>query len=75
MKGKIYRVCVQRVLIYGPETWVTKDENLHGMERVEPMYEQWKLETSTSARLVTSENVSRKIQLKQSRGEPDLLPN
>ena len=28
VKGKVYRVCVQRVLVYGSETWPVKVEDM-----------------------------------------------
>ena len=29
MKGRVYRACVQRVLVYGSETWLIKAEDMH----------------------------------------------
>ena len=40
-KGKIFRVCVQSVLIYGTETWAMKAENLRSLERAERMMVRW----------------------------------
>lgn len=34
VKGKVYRVCVQRVLVYGSETWPVKVEDIHRLERM-----------------------------------------
>ena len=41
MKGKIFRACVQSVLIYGTETWAMKAENLRSLERTERMMVRW----------------------------------
>jgi len=35
MKGKIYRACVQSVLVYGSETWPMKVEDTRRLERTE----------------------------------------
>lgn len=35
LKGKIYRTCVQSVLVYGSETWPMKVEDMRRMERTE----------------------------------------
>ena len=37
VKGKVYRACVQRVLVYGSETWPRKSEDLQRLERTERM--------------------------------------
>ena len=41
MKGKIFRACVQSVLIYGTETWAMKAEDLRSLERTESMMVRW----------------------------------
>ena len=35
LKGKIYRLCVQRVLVYGIETGLVKVEDVQRLERRE----------------------------------------
>ena len=37
LKGKIYRACVQSVLMYGSETWAMKAEDMQRLERTERM--------------------------------------
>ena len=37
VKGKVYRACVQSVMIYGSETWASKVEDLQRLERTERM--------------------------------------
>ena len=37
MKGKIYRACVQSVMVYGSETWALKAGNVQQLERTEKM--------------------------------------
>ena len=41
MKGKMFRACVQSVLIYGTETWAMKAENLHSLGRAERVMGRW----------------------------------
>jgi hypothetical protein len=41
LKGKIYRACVQSVLIYGSETWPMKIADLNRLERTERMMVRW----------------------------------
>ena len=41
VKGKVYRACVQSVLVYGTETWSMKVENLRSLERAERMMVRW----------------------------------
>ena len=33
VKGKVYRACVQRVLVYGSETWPMRVDDLQRLER------------------------------------------
>src|SRR6267154_1547090 len=35
VKGKIYSACVQRVLVYGSETWVMKVDDMQRLRRTE----------------------------------------
>ena len=35
LKGKIYKACVQSVLVYGSETWPVKEEDARRLERNE----------------------------------------
>ena len=35
VKGKIYRACVQRVLVYGSETWAMKVVDMQRLLRTE----------------------------------------
>jgi hypothetical protein len=41
LKGKIYKACVQSVLIYGSETWATKVEDMQKLERTERQMMRW----------------------------------
>ena len=41
LKGKFYRMCVQRVLVYGSETWPIRVEELRRLERTERMMIRW----------------------------------
>src|SRR5664279_5084342 len=37
VKGKVYKACVQRVLVYGSETWPINVEDMQRLERTEKM--------------------------------------
>ncbi len=37
VKGNIYKACVQRVLVYGSETWPIKVEDMQRLVRTEKM--------------------------------------
>ena len=41
MKEKIYRACVQSVMVYGSETWALRVEQLQQLERTERMMVRW----------------------------------
>lgn len=41
LKGKFYRMCVQRVMVYGSETWPMRVEELRRLERAERMMIRW----------------------------------
>jgi len=41
VKGKVYRACVQRVLVYGSETWPAKSEDMQRLEGTERMMVRW----------------------------------
>jgi len=41
VKGKIYRACVQRVLVYGSETWAMKVDDMQRLQRTENNMVRW----------------------------------
>src|SRR5258708_2411399 len=41
VKGKIYRACVQRVLVYGSETWAMKVDDMQRLQRTENTMVRW----------------------------------
>src|SRR5437867_1216289 len=41
VKGKIYRACVQRVLVYGSETWPMKVNDMQRLVRTETSMVRW----------------------------------
>src|SRR6266516_4682419 len=41
VKGKIYRACVQRVLVYGSETWPMKVDDMQRLVRTENNMVRW----------------------------------
>ena len=41
VKGKIYRACVQRVLVYGSETWAMKVTDMQRLLRTENNMIRW----------------------------------
>jgi hypothetical protein len=54
LKGKIYRACVQSVLVYGSETWPTKVEDMQRLERTERMMVRWMCGVSLKDRCNTT---------------------
>ena len=55
LKGKIYKVCVQSVLMYGSETWPMKVDDLHRLERAERMMVRWMCGVSLKAHRLTED--------------------
>ena len=41
VKGKIYRACVQRVLVYGSETWAMKLGDMQRLRRTKNSMVRW----------------------------------
>jgi len=41
VKGKIYKACIQRVLVHGSEIWPMMVEDMHHLERTEHMMVRW----------------------------------
>ena len=41
IKGKLYRACVQSVLVYGSETWAMKDEDMNRLMRTQNWMMRW----------------------------------
>jgi hypothetical protein len=60
VKGKVYRVCVQRVLVYGSETWPVKVDDMQRLERTERMMVRWMCGVSLKNR-VSSEDLNRRL--------------
>ena len=50
MKGKIYRACVQNVVVYGSETWVVKVDDIRSFERAERIMVRWMCGVSLNGR-------------------------
>ena len=55
VKGKVYRACVQRVLVYGSETWPVKAENMQRLEKTERMKVRWMCGTSLNRRISSND--------------------
>ena len=49
--GKVYRACVQSVLVYGSETWPVKVEDMQHLERTERMMVSWMCGVSLKSRM------------------------
>jgi len=60
VKGKVYRVCVPRVLVYGSETWPVKVEDMQRVERTEHMMVRWMCGVSLKSR-ISSVDLSRRL--------------
>src|SRR5580698_5006443 len=41
LKGKIYKICVQRVFVYGSETWAAKADDIQRLQRTERAMVRW----------------------------------
>ena len=59
VKGKIYKACVQSVLIYGSETWPVRVEDLRRLERTERMMIRWMCGVSLKDRITSGELLDR----------------
>jgi hypothetical protein len=62
VKGRIYRACVQSVLIYGSETWAMKVEDLTRLERTERMMVRWMCGVTLRNR-ISSEELYQRLDL------------
>lgn len=60
VKGKVYKACVQRVLVYGSETWPMKMEDLQRLERTERMMVRWMCGVNLKDR-TSSEDLNRRL--------------
>jgi hypothetical protein len=59
MKGKIYRACVQSVMVYGSETWALKVTDTQQLERTERMMVRWMCGVSLKDRKSSQELLDR----------------
>ena len=59
VKGKVYRTCVQRVMVYGSETWPMKVEDVQRLERAERMMVRWMCGVRLRNRIASEELNSR----------------
>ena len=59
VKGKIYKACVQRVLVYGSETWPIKVEDMQRLVRTEKMMVRWMCGVTLKNRISSVELYSR----------------
>jgi hypothetical protein len=59
MKGKIYRACVQSVMVYGSETWAVKVSDMQQLERTERMMVRWMCGVSLKDRKTSQELLDR----------------
>jgi hypothetical protein len=59
LKGKIYRACVQSVMVYGSETWPVRVEDLARLERTERMMVRWMCGVSLKDRIPSVELLER----------------
>jgi len=60
VKGKVYRVCVQRTTVYGSETWPMKVEDMQRLERTERLIVRWTCGVSLKNRM-SSEDLNRRL--------------
>lgn len=59
LKGKIYKACVQSVLVYGSETWPMKVDDKQRLERTERMMVRWMCSVTLKNRISSAELNSR----------------
>ena len=55
LKGKVYRICVQSVLVYNSETWAMKAEDMQRLERIERIMIRWMCGVKLSDRKANEE--------------------
>ena len=55
VKGRVYKSCVQTVLLYGSETWPVTTEDVQRMERAERMMVRWMCGVSLKNRISSAE--------------------
>ena len=60
VKGKVYKACVQRVLVYGSETWPVKMEDMQRLVRTERMMVRWMCGASLKDK-TSSEDLNRRL--------------
>src|SRR5208282_2006785 len=59
LKGNVYHICVQSVLVYGSETWTMKAEDIQRLDRTESMMNRWMYGMKLSDRKANAELLSR----------------
>ena len=62
IKGKIYKACVQSVMVYGSETWPMKVEDKQRLERTEKMMVRWMCGVTLKNR-ITSEELRNRLSI------------
>ena len=59
LKEKVYRTCVQSLMVYGSETWAMKAEDMQRLERTERMMIRWMCGVRLSDKKTSAELLSR----------------
>src|SRR5208282_2849179 len=59
LKGKVYRTCVQSVMVYGSETWAMKADDMQRLVRTERMMIRWMCGVRLSDKKASAELLSR----------------
>ena len=59
LKGKVFRTCVQSVMVYGSETWAIKAVDKQRLERTERMMIRWMCGVRLSDKKASAELLSR----------------
>jgi len=55
LKGKIYKACIQSVMIYGTETWPMRIEDMQRLQRAERMMVRWICGVTLKDRIASEE--------------------
>src|SRR5207244_6869341 len=62
IKGKVYKACLQSVLVYGSVTWATKDEDMKRLERTQNWMMRWMCGVQLKSR-VKIEEMRRRLEV------------
>ena len=59
LKGKVYKACIQSVMIYGSETWAMRIEDMQRLQRAKRMMVRWMCGVTLKDRIASEELLRR----------------